>query len=110
LLHVLPKGLVRIRHYGFLANRCKGRALRQCRPLCGLPPEPPRPQPKTVVQWLSHLYGRDHTLSPVWGGTLATYPACPPDHPPRATESSRISPGPHEVCSRALRFAQSRLL
>ena len=24
LLHVLPKGLVRIRHYGWMANRCRG--------------------------------------------------------------------------------------
>ncbi|MCP4287763.1 MAG: hypothetical protein GY792_25550 [Gammaproteobacteria bacterium] len=23
LLHILPKGLMRIRHYGFLANRCR---------------------------------------------------------------------------------------
>ncbi len=23
LLHVLPKGLMRIRHYGWLANRCR---------------------------------------------------------------------------------------
>jgi hypothetical protein len=23
LLHVLPKGLMRIRHFGFLANRCR---------------------------------------------------------------------------------------
>jgi len=27
LLHVLPKGLMRIRHYGFLANRCRRRKL-----------------------------------------------------------------------------------
>lgn len=27
LLHVLPKGLMRIRHYGFLANTCRGRKL-----------------------------------------------------------------------------------
>ena len=26
LLHVLPKGLVRIRHYGWMANRCRARA------------------------------------------------------------------------------------
>ena len=25
LQHVLPKGLMRIRHYGFLANRCRRR-------------------------------------------------------------------------------------
>ncbi|MFC3391597.1 Putative transposase [Aidingimonas halophila] len=31
LLHVLPKGLVRVRHYGFLANRCRRRRLAQIR-------------------------------------------------------------------------------
>jgi hypothetical protein len=29
LLHVLPKGLMRIRHYGFLANRCRQEKLKQ---------------------------------------------------------------------------------
>ena len=33
LLHVLPKGLVRIRHYGFLANRCRRQKISQCRRL-----------------------------------------------------------------------------
>ena len=90
LLHVLPKGLVRIRHYGFLANRCKGRALRQCRPLCGLPPEPPRPQPKTVVQWLSHLYGRDITRCPQCGaGPLQRTPLAPQTTP----QGPRSPPG-----------------
>jgi len=31
LLHVLPKGLMRVRHYGFLANRCRRRRLSQIR-------------------------------------------------------------------------------
>ena len=31
LLHVLPKGLMRVRHYGFLANRCRRRRLEQIR-------------------------------------------------------------------------------
>ena len=31
LLHVLPKGLMRVRHYGFLANRCRRRRLTQIR-------------------------------------------------------------------------------
>tara|TARA_R110002124_G_scaffold272574_1_gene441772 strand:+ start:1183 stop:2322 length:1140 start_codon:yes stop_codon:yes gene_type:complete len=31
LLHVLPKGLMRVRHYGFLANRCRQVRLRQIR-------------------------------------------------------------------------------
>jgi Putative transposase/Transposase zinc-binding domain len=33
LLHVLPKGLVRIRHFGFLANRCRRQKILLCRSL-----------------------------------------------------------------------------
>jgi Putative transposase len=35
LLHVLPKGLVRIRHFGFFANRRRETALTRCRELLG---------------------------------------------------------------------------
>jgi hypothetical protein len=35
LLHVLPKGFVRIRHYGLMANRCRREKLRRCRELLG---------------------------------------------------------------------------
>ena len=33
LLHVLPKGLVRIRHYGWMANRCRAERAALCRVL-----------------------------------------------------------------------------
>ena len=33
LLHILPKGFVRIRHYGFLGNRCRREKLGLCRRL-----------------------------------------------------------------------------
>ena len=35
LLHVLPKGFVRIRQYGLLANRCREDSLARCRTLLG---------------------------------------------------------------------------
>ena len=35
LLHVLPKGFVRIRHYGWMANRCRGERAALCRALLG---------------------------------------------------------------------------
>src|ERR1039457_6241772 len=46
LLHVLPGGLVRIRHFGLFANRRRSAALERCRVLlsttaCVDPPEPP---------------------------------------------------------------------
>lgn len=39
LLHILPKGLMRVRHYGFLANRCR-RARLVCVRLALAQPEP----------------------------------------------------------------------
>jgi hypothetical protein len=46
LLHVLPGGLVRIRHFGLFANRRRCAALERCRTLLGVavgvdPPQPP---------------------------------------------------------------------
>jgi Putative transposase len=47
LLHVLPSGFVRIRHYGFLANRVCHEKLARCRELLGVTPtpEPATPEP-----------------------------------------------------------------
>ena len=42
LLHVLPSGLVRIRHFGFLANRVRKQKLIQCRALLAAS-QPPIP-------------------------------------------------------------------
>jgi Putative transposase len=40
LLHVLPRGFVRIRQFGFLANRARRGKLVQCRVLLGIPAAP----------------------------------------------------------------------
>ena len=48
LLHTLPKGLMRIRYYGFLANRCKGECLKKCRKSLGVSEAPVLAEPKTV--------------------------------------------------------------
>ena len=47
LLHVLPKGLVRIRHFGFLANRCRRQQISLCRKLLDVAPpiKPHGPNP-----------------------------------------------------------------
>ena len=37
LLHILPNGFVRIRQFGFLANRARGKKLALCRMLLGAP-------------------------------------------------------------------------
>jgi len=64
LQHLLPKAYVRIRHYGFLANRAKGTDLARCRQLLGLSAELPRPQKKTTQELLLKLTGEDLTKCP----------------------------------------------
>jgi putative transposase/transposase-like zinc-binding protein len=41
LLHVLPKGFVRIRQYGWMANRCRSGRVAECRALLAAEPPPP---------------------------------------------------------------------
>ena len=43
-LHVLPKGFVRIRHFGFLANRFRAERLALCQQLLAGDPPPASPQ------------------------------------------------------------------
>ena len=43
LLHVLPKGLMRIRHFGFLANSCRRRKLPLIRKALAAPPQTAMP-------------------------------------------------------------------
>jgi hypothetical protein len=48
LLHVLPGGLVRIRHFGLFANRRRSAALERCRALLGVAASVDRPEPPTL--------------------------------------------------------------
>lgn len=57
LLHVLPDSFVRIRHYGFLANRCKKRFLPRCRELLGFCPDPPEVPSETTQEKILRLTG-----------------------------------------------------
>jgi ribosomal protein S18 len=45
LLHVVPKGFMRIRHYGITANRQRQQKLARCRELLGTTPAPPPATP-----------------------------------------------------------------
>jgi len=66
LLHVLPQGFMRIRHFGFLANRSKKQALGRCRKLFDLDPVlPPSP----------FLSAKDLLLK-IIGGDLSRCPSC----------------------------------
>jgi hypothetical protein len=94
LLHVLPHGFMRLRHYGFLANRHKARALRRCRELLGQPSEPPPHRPKSVVQWMQEVTGIDLTQCPHCGARPLVRLALPPLSPPTARQGVPLAP-PH---------------
>ena len=59
LLHVLPRGFTRLRHYGLLANRCRARKLAVCRDLLGQPADPEPREPETTREMLLRLTGSD---------------------------------------------------
>ncbi len=64
LLHVLPCGFMRIRHYGILANRYKKRNLSICREILGLHPELPEVEEKSIQEMMFKLTGEDISLCP----------------------------------------------
>ena len=63
LLHSLPKGFVRIRHYGFLANRNRRANLKVIRKLLKLPSQPAKTQ-VSLEQMMLQLTGTDITTCP----------------------------------------------
>jgi len=64
LLHVLPDSFQRIRHFGFLANRCKSKNLARCRELLGLRFELPKVPEETLQEKILRLTGVDVTECP----------------------------------------------
>ena len=75
--HVLPDGFVRIRHYGFLANRCRRHALAKIRHLIGAR-EPAAYETLDVTQWLQETLGIDPSCCPCCGEPLheIVFPRC----------------------------------
>ena len=59
LLHVLPHGFHRIRHYGLLANAARVENLARARELLAAPPSPLHCRPRSLP--LTH---RSHRLAP----------------------------------------------
>ncbi len=64
LLHVLPQGFMRIRHYGLLANRAKRAKLAQARAALNAPPAPPPAARETVEAFWLRIAHRDIPLCP----------------------------------------------
>jgi hypothetical protein len=74
LLHVLPRGFVRIRHYGLLANSVRRVRIARCRDLLGVSQEPAPSAPhESWEELLLRLTGKDVTRCPRCGeGRLRT--------------------------------------
>jgi len=93
LIHVLPKGFQRIRHYGFLANCCRGRKLALCRQLLRMPPHDRGCYfKKDYRQRYEELTGRSLTQCPVCRqGEMLVIEVLPDTRPRR---HSRPAPRP----------------
>jgi hypothetical protein len=66
LLHTLPSGFVKIRHYGLLSNRYRHQKLARCRALLEQP-EPAPAEPSSVEDMMLRLTGVDIQRCPICG-------------------------------------------
>jgi len=82
LLHIVPRGFMRIRHFGLLANRTRRATLAHCRQLLDQPP-PPLPVVEPTATLVLRLTGVDLSRCPVCGEgrmqRVATLVPPPPD-------------------------------
>jgi hypothetical protein len=79
LLHVLPDGFMRIRHFGFLANRSKKQTLAQCRKLLKLDPVLPQSPIVSAKDLLLKITGADLSRCPCCHeGTMIVVGDLPP--------------------------------
>jgi hypothetical protein len=72
LMHVLPSGFMRIRHYGFLGNHGKRERIERIRRLCKM--KPPASGKLTGLALACKLVGRDITTCPSCGCGLRVKP------------------------------------
>ena len=85
LLHVLPKGFRRIRHFGFLANACRVEKLARIRAALAFP-EPERPaEPEDYRERCAQLTGNRIDICPFCGGRMVDVGSWPHRSPPRPT-------------------------
>jgi len=73
LVHVLPIGFTKIRHFGFLANKNKKENIQLCRELIGDTTQHPEREKKTAPELMIELTGIDITRCPCCKeGTMIT--------------------------------------
>jgi hypothetical protein len=70
LLHTLPDGFQRIRHYGLLANGHRAAKLAHCRRLLAAAPSAPPPSAQDYRERYRRLTGRDLDVCPACGGAM----------------------------------------
>jgi hypothetical protein len=87
LLHVLPKGFRRIRHFGFLANACRAAKLARIRAALAAPELPPRAEAVDYRERCAILTGHRLDLCPVCGGRMVEIGLVP-----RAPTQRRAAP------------------
>jgi hypothetical protein len=78
LLHVLPDGFHRIRHYGYLANGHRAAKLVQCRRLLDAPPPAQDPVAADYREHNRQLTGRAIDVCPCCGGQMIEIGGIPP--------------------------------
>jgi hypothetical protein len=100
LQHVLPDRFMRIRHYGFLANRAKKQALARCREQLGAEQPEADQIEKTVADWMLELTGLDINCCPQCGAQLLQIELPPQPGPIPTPLSTRVAASP-------IRFASS---
>lgn len=83
LLHTVPDGFHRIRHFGFLANGHRATKLALCRGLLAAPPPEP-PLPQTYRERHRRLTGQDLDICPDCGGPMQDRGPLPRRPPPRS--------------------------
>ena len=83
LLHTLPRGFQRIRHYGLFANPVRKQSLAQCRQLLAVPvPVEPIPVPVSLEQRYELLTGHSLLQCPVCKTpTMVVVELFPPRYP-----------------------------
>ena len=68
LLHVLPDGFRRIRHFGFLANVHRNAKVALIRRLLDLREPEPAPEPADYRERYARLFGQSIDICPACGG------------------------------------------
>jgi hypothetical protein len=90
LLHVVPRGFMRIRHYGIVANRHREPKLARCHELLGVATMAPAQEPLAIPDTATHREALDDTAT---APPRAPCPIC--GAPMRVIEL--IAPHPHDT-------------